>query len=187
MHENKRMNLTLTPDAGQKEHIGRALTGLIESDPPKPTSRQGVSTHTFQTRRSPDRSTIEKQNRILGVNGERLVLNDERECLRKAGRAGLADRIVHVSELEGDGAGFDIHSFTPTGEPKFIEVKTTAGPAETPFFMSSNEVAFAKAKKEQFYLYRLYEYSDGRSAFYVMSGDPADSFDLTPVQFRVIR
>jgi len=133
------------------------------------------------------RSTIEKQNRIVGVNGEKLVLDYERQCLRKSGRADLADQIVHASEMEGDAAGFDIHSFTPTGEPKFIEVKTTAGPAETAFYMSSNEVAFAKEKKEKFYLYRLYEYSEGLSAFYVISGDPADSFNLTAVQFRVVR
>ena len=94
---------------------------------------------------------------------------------------------MHVSELEGDGAGFDIQSFTPAGEPKFIEVKTTTGPAETPFYMSSNEVAFAKAKQEQFYLYRLYDYWERGSAFYVISGDPADSFHFTAVQFRVVR
>jgi Domain of unknown function (DUF3883) len=49
-----------------------------------------------------------------------------------------------------------------------------------PFYMSSNEVAFAKAKQEQFYIYRLYDYSKGGSAFYVISGDPVDSFHLTP-------
>jgi uncharacterized protein DUF3883/uncharacterized protein DUF3427 len=183
----RRMNLTLTPEVADGEHVGSSLAGLVESDPPKPANRKGVSTRTFQTRKVPDHSTIEKQNRVLGIGGEKLVLDYERECLRKVDRADLADRIVHVSELEGDGAGFDIHSFTPAGEPKFIEVKTTTGPAETPFYMSSNEVAFAKAKPEQFYLYRLYNYSEERSAFYVMSGDPANSFHFTPVQFRVVR
>jgi hypothetical protein len=181
------MNLTLTAETDQSEHGRSAVVGLIEKAPPAPTTRKGVPTHTFQTRRIPDRSTIDKQNRILGVDGEKLVLDYEKKCLLTAGRADLASRIVHVSELEGDGAGFDIQSFTPTGEPKFIEVKTTAGPAETPFYMSSNEVAFAKAKKEQFYLYRLYDYSKGRSAFYVIAGDPADSFHFTAVQFRVVR
>jgi hypothetical protein len=181
------MNLTLGPEESHIKHVGSSVTGLVESNPPKPTNRKGVSTHTFQTRRIPDYSTIEKQNRALGVGGEKLVLHYERECLLKAGRADLADRIVHVSELEGDGAGFDIHSFTPAGDPKFIEVKTTVGPAETPFYMSSNEVALAKAKQDQFYLYRLYNYSEGRSTFYAISGDPAHSFHFTPVQFRVVR
>jgi hypothetical protein len=143
----------------------------------------------FQTRRVPDRSTIEKQNRLLGKAGEELVLEHERKSLRDIGRGDLANRIVHVSAIEGDGAGFDIHSFTPTGESKFIEVKTTAGPAETPFFMSSNEVAFASTKGVNFYLYRLYNYSraTGQSAFYVISGNPAESFQFTPVMFRVVR
>jgi hypothetical protein len=183
----QRINLMLTPEADDSESARSGVAGLVENEPPAPTGRKGVSTHTFQTRRVPDRSTIDKQNRILGTDGEKLVLDYERNCLLKAGRADLADRIVHVSELEGDGAGFDIQSFTSTGEPKFIEVKTTAGPAETPFYMSSNEVAFAKTKKEQFYLYRLHNYSKGRSAFYVISGDPADSFHFTAVQFRVVR
>jgi hypothetical protein len=183
----QRINLTLAPEVDNSEYSSRGLTGLIKNEPPKPTTRRGVSTHIFLTRRVPDRSTIDKQNRTLGENGEKLVLDYERKCLLEAGRADLADRIMHVSELEGDGAGYDIQSFTPAGEPKFIEVKTTAGPAETPFYMSSNEVAFAKAKNEQFYLYRLYDYSNGRSAFYVISGDPAHAFHFTSVQFRVMR
>jgi len=62
------------------------------------------------------------------------------------GRADLADRVAHVSEAEGDGAGFDIHSFTATGESKFIEVKTTLGPAETAFYMSSKRVGICETK-----------------------------------------
>jgi Protein NO VEIN, C-terminal/Domain of unknown function (DUF3427) len=184
---SNRMNLRLTPEIGHTGPVERSLTGLVETDPPRPTNRKGVSTHTFQTCRVPDRSAIERQNRVLGKGGEKLVVTYEKEYLRKFGRADLADRIVHVSEVQGDGAGFDIHSFTLEGEPKFIEVKTTAGPAETPFYLSSNEVAFAKVKRGQFYLYRLYDYSEGRSAFYVISGDPKDSFQLTPVQFRAVR
>ena len=68
----QRMNLTLTPEAADSEHVGSGLAGLVESDPPKPTSRKGVSTHTFQTHKVPDHSTIEKQNRVLGVGGEKI-------------------------------------------------------------------------------------------------------------------
>ena len=134
--------------------------GLVKTDPPARTDRKGVSTHTFRTRLVPDWSEIEKQNRVLGRAGEKLVLDYEKKCLCEAGRGDLADRVAHVSEVEGDGAGFDIHSFTTAGDSKFIEVKTTARPKETPFYMSSNEVAFAKAKQKQFYLYRLYDYSE---------------------------
>jgi len=53
--------------------------------------------------------------------------------------------------------------------------------------MSSNEVAFAKVKQDQFYLYRLYDYSEGRSGFYIVRGDPLKAFQFTAVQFRVVR
>ena len=66
-------------------------------------------------------------------------------------------------------------------------MKTTLGPPETPFYMSSNEVAFAKVKQDQFYLYRLYDYSKERGAFYVVRGDPLRAFQFTAVQFRVVR
>ena len=35
--------------------------------------------------------------------------------------------VVHVAKVEGDGAGYDIKSYTSDGEQKFIEVKTTRG------------------------------------------------------------
>lgn len=56
-----------------------------------------------------------------------LVVGSERQQLLKAGRLDLADRIVHVAAIEGDGAGYVIRSFTTDGEDKFIEAKTTRG------------------------------------------------------------
>jgi hypothetical protein len=111
----ERINLTLSTETSPNEQSRVATRGLIQTEPPAPTNRIGVSTPTFQTRRVPDRSTIEKQNRVLGKSGETLVLDYEKDFLRKVGRSDLANRVVHVSEVEGDGAGFDIHSFTPPG------------------------------------------------------------------------
>jgi Domain of unknown function (DUF3883) len=47
--------------------------------------------------------------------------------LLPAARADLAAKARHVSQIEGDGAGYDIESFEIDGTPKFIEVKTTRG------------------------------------------------------------
>ena len=44
---------------------------------------------------------------------------------------------MHVSEIEGDGAGYDIKSYTPDGKVRYIEVKTTRGAIRTPFLCRS--------------------------------------------------
>ena len=74
-------------------------------------------------------------------------------------------------------------------KPKYIEVKTTKGAARTPFYLSSNELAFAQSKGSQFYLYRVYEYFDSPPSgkVCVTRGDPTQAFHLTAVQFRATR
>jgi len=71
------------------------------------------------------------------------VVESERNALIKCGRSDLAEMVRHVAKLEGDGAGYDIKSYTPEGEEKFIDVKTTQGDRSTAFYLSSNEVRFA--------------------------------------------
>jgi Domain of unknown function (DUF3427). len=186
----EKMGLTFLPDdsIGQLS-VAERKPGLTLIGPPSVAPRKGVPTRTFQTRRTPDRSAIDDQNTELGRAGERLVLQYESAQLRAMGFDELATRVRHISEIEGDGAGFDIHSFEPSGEPKYIEVKTTKGAARTPFYLSSNELAFAKSKGSQFYLYRVCEYFDSPPSgkVYVTRGDPTQVFHLTPVQFRAAR
>lgn len=184
------MGLTLVPDnsIGQLS-VAERKPGLTLIDPPTVAPAKGVPTRTFQTRRTPDRSAIDDQNTELGRAGERLVLQYEKAQLRSMGCDQLATRVRHISEIEGDGAGFDIHSFEPSGEPKYIEVKTTKGAARTAFYLSSNELAFAQLKGSQFCLYRVYEYFDTPPSgkVYVTRGDLTQAFHLTPVQFRAAR
>lgn len=95
--------------------------------------------------------------------------------------------MVHTSVIEGDGAGFDILSFTPYGELKFIEVKTTTGGKGTPFMMTFNEVAFSELHANQYYLYRLYNYNKRTNSgeFYILEGDISRQRELLATQFRV--
>ena len=71
-----------------------------------------------------------------------------RSELREAGRDDLADRVIHVSIIEGDSAGFDIRSFCVDGSARHIEVKTTSGPATNAFFLSPNEIKFSEEHPE---------------------------------------
>jgi len=160
---------------------------LIEfvSPPPPRTRRIGTSTIEFQTRKSPNYVLKQESNNALGLLGEELVLQREIKTLRDAGRDDLAEKVVHVSVVEGDGAGHDIKSFTIDGQIKFIEVKSTKGTASSAFFITPNEVEFSRKNAKNFYLYRLYDLdSDTRSAkVYVLYGDLTNSLELRPTQF----
>jgi hypothetical protein len=70
--------------------------------------------------------------------GEEAVVESERRSLIDAGRPDLAKLVFHVAKLEGDGAGFDIKSYTFDGKEMFIEVKTTRGDKEAAFYLSAN-------------------------------------------------
>lgn len=100
----------------------------------------------------------EARNISLGLAGEAFVVSFEHLRLRAAGQGKLADKVEHVSQSQGDGLGFDVLSFETDGRERFIEVKTTAFGKETPFFISQNEVGFARENAEQFHLYRLFDF-----------------------------
>ena len=111
--------------------------------PPTFQPRQGTTTRAFRAQKGVDYAEADARNRALGRAGECLVLHYERETLMCKGRPDLAQRVRYVAEIEGDGAGYDVLSFAEDGTVKYIEVKTTRGSAETAFFLSANELAFA--------------------------------------------
>lgn len=125
----------------------------------------------------------ESRNRSLGKAGELLVMEYEARRLHNGGGKRYVDRIEHVATTAGDGLGFDILSFDEDGRERFIEVKTTAYDAETPFFISPNEVDFSTEKVDQFHLYRLFAFRK-KPQMFTMSGPIAANFLLDPVSFR---
>jgi hypothetical protein len=126
---------------------------------------------------------IEARNRSIGLAGEELALAFERERLIALGKDHLARQIEHVSVEQGDGAGFDIHSYDGNGHDRFIEVKTTRYRKETPFFISSNEVSFAQRHSANYALYRLYRFERDPRLF-SLEGNVGQYCELTPTQFR---
>lgn len=107
------------------------------------------------------------RNRQLGRAGEEFVVNIERQRLIAQGRSDLADDVRWVSDLDGDGAGFDILSFDHRGEERLIEVKTTNGAGRTPFFMTRNERAVATERPEHWHLYRVHLFAQQPKIFTV--------------------
>lgn len=106
-----------------------------------------------------------ERNRLLGRAGEERVLAHERAVLESAGRLDLARRVTWVSEEEGDGAGYDIASFSPEGGRRLIEVKTTNGWERTPFFISRNELAVAELRPREWRLLRVWDFARSAKAF----------------------
>lgn len=97
------------------------------------------------------------RNRSLGKAGEALIVDFERRRLAALDRTDLASKVRWVAQEDGDGAGYDIHSYDRQGNDRLIEVKTTRGARSTPFFVTRNELSLAHERPEHFRLYRLYE------------------------------
>ena len=154
-----------------------------------PPEGQRLSTYdrTEQVRDRPlvvrDYLQREARNRSLGAAGEELVMKYETQRLHAAGSRALADRIEHISRTKGDGAGYDILSFEKDGRERFIEVKTTAYIAETPFYVSRNELSFSTEQAAQFHLYRLFDFRK-RARMFMLAGALDSNCRLDPVSYR---
>ncbi len=112
-----------------------------------------------------DPAARDQRNRRLGKSGEECVLHSERARLVSADRSDLARKVRWVSQEDGDGAGFDILSFNPQGQERFLEVKTTVGHRLTPFFLSRNEKEFSDENVERFRIFRLFDFARTPRAF----------------------
>jgi hypothetical protein len=160
----------------------------IVAQPSKGKAREGVGTLDFKTRKAPNYAERDHKNRQLGLKGELLVLEQEKRILVEAGRPDLAEMVRHVSVVEGDGAGYDILSYSPNGTFRYLEVKTTKGEATTPFYISPNEIAFSETQAENFFLIRVFEYDveNNVANAFVIQGNLRNNLDLTPTEFRAV-
>ncbi len=125
---------------------------------------------------------LEARNRSLGSAGEHFTLNFERARLEHAGKGSLAARVEHVAVTRGDYEGYDILSFEESGAERLVEVKTTKYGAETPFFVSRNELTVSSRCAGQYHLYRLFEFKVG-PRLYVLPGSIDSTCSLSASTF----
>lgn len=104
-----------------------------------------------------DYERINKEKQLIGNAGEELVYRDQIKFVKQNASEYLKS-VRHVSKLDGDGAGYDICSFNDEGKLIYIEVKSTTGKKETPFYMSASEYAFYQMHKENYVIARVYEF-----------------------------
>jgi Domain of unknown function (DUF3883) len=127
----------------------------------------------------------EQRNRVLGAEGEQFVIEYEKWRLARAGKAKLADEIRWVSKDVGDGTGYDILSKNEDGSNRFIEVKTTKLSKETPIYLTSTEIAFARQHEAHFYLYRAFNFDSAKKLF-IRQGNYDQFCHLVPLTYKGI-
>lgn len=125
----------------------------------------------------------EAQNRSLGLAGEEFIVQFEHWRLIELGQPRLADKVEHVSKSKGDGLGYDVLSYESNGKERFVEVKTTTFGRDTPFFVSRGELALSHGAKDQFHLYRLFEFRKAPRLF-DLPGSLNQHCLLDPVTYR---
>ena len=121
--------------------------------------------------------------RALGEKGEAFLFQVEQDWLSANGRDDLAAKVRWVSKEDGDGAGYDILSYSKSGRERWLEVKTTNGPSTTPFLISENERRVSEDRRDVFRLVRLYNFSS-RPTAYRLKPPLADHVRLTSTQYR---
>ena len=122
-------------------------------------------------------------NRQLCHQGEEMVFKFEQQRLKQIDRPDLARQVRWISQEEGDGAGYDILSFDQKGSERFLEVKTTVGSQTAPFYLTRNELSFAKERPQEFRICRLYDFAKIPKMFEL--APPLDKFvHLEPLSFE---
>ncbi len=102
------------------------------------------------------------RNNEIGDQGEEFVLEFEIDRLIETlaiDRTNATQNVQHLSRLQGDGLGYDIASINDDGSPRYIEVKTTSGGFNQPFYMSKNERHFFEEYGDSAFIYRVYNFN----------------------------
>uniref|UniRef100_Q07NQ7 Protein NO VEIN C-terminal domain-containing protein n=1 Tax=Rhodopseudomonas palustris (strain BisA53) TaxID=316055 RepID=Q07NQ7_RHOP5 len=121
-------------------------------------------------------------NRDLGKAGEEFVVGFERRRLERAGRDDLAREVRWVSDLDGDGYGYDVKSFETDGQQRLLEIKTTCGNERTPFWMTRRECDVAAEQGDMYRIRRVFHFRNEVKMFDIVP--PLDAaLRLTPTAF----
>lgn len=112
--------------------------------------------------RKVDWEKVRDRNNEIGDQGEEFILEFEIDRLVETiplERIIATQNVQHLSRLQGDGLGYDISSINNDGSPRYIEVKTTRGNFNQPFFMSENERRFFEEYQDSAFIYRVYNFN----------------------------
>jgi hypothetical protein len=130
-----------------------------------------------------DFGVLNERRVFLGKLGEQTVERYERNRLRDAGRADLADRVSIVSE--DPRLGYDIDSFDLDGSPRYIEVKCASGSGERiEFYLSENERR-KSAAMSNYWFYLVFDVESMHPRIRTMRGELLPPGSLSPQNYLV--
>lgn len=141
----------------------------------------------YNSPRKIDWDTLNEKRKITGLKGEEIVFMLEKDYFKSINREDLANKVRHISIEKGDGAGYDILSFTIDGNEKYIEVKSTSQLSSSSFYLSKNELNFLKNHIQDAFVYRLLNIKDDEEPLLkVYSADEIlNSNSIIPTQYMV--
>lgn len=126
-----------------------------------------------------------ERKRITGIKGEEFVVGHEKQSLLNLNLTELAEKVKRVSD-ENVANGYDVISYSPDGQEKFIEVKTTIT-SRYEFEISSNEIKRAKQISENYFLYFIRNFKadnkDNEILIYNYS-ELESNFEMVPCSFK---
>lgn len=131
-----------------------------------------------------DYAAQQKSRASLGERGEYIVMQYEREYLRKLG---IKKNPKQVS-LTDDSLGYDIESYDETGTQIKIEVKATnAAPKDFHFFFTANELFAAEQYQENYRVYIVFKPNSSNPKIFNL-GNPfmvEGKMKLIPVSYKL--
>ena len=122
-------------------------------------SRKGKNTYEFYNNKNINFEGEIKKNTELGKKGEDIVVEYEKNRLIMEGREDLANKVFATRKFAGNAERFDVISYDKDENEKYIEVKTTKGGINNIFHISENEIEFSEQYKNNYYLYRVYNFN----------------------------
>ncbi|MGQ7373704.1 DUF3883 domain-containing protein [Streptococcus suis] len=182
-------------DKSTEPALWSILTGLKSNDTLGViTTDQSIKRKDLRAQFSPkkiDWQGLNGRRTELGRLGEEFIIRFETNRVLKFAEQD-ADKIIHLSEEQGDGAGYDIISINEDGSDRYIEVKTTKGSLDTPFYMSENEKTFFEIHKNEgdLFIYRVYNFDEVTKTgkVEIISADRLlEDYKFDPISYKVIR
>lgn len=138
----------------------------------------------FKPKKGIDYIKLDRLNHYLGSCGEAWVMALERKRLDKLN---IHKEVKQISKEKGDGAGYDILSWEDDGiTERYIEVKTTMGDYNQPFFFSDTEMDKSATVSAHYYTYRVYGFkSSDKPAYVLMIKGDLSKLNAKPKEFQV--
>ncbi len=193
LFDNDEVDEMIEPDEKNNTEISYTVIAsemkIVEDAPPD--TGTVIRTNFNETRKSmsADEAAIKAHNRkVKGDMGEELVIEIEKRRLKSLNREDLIPKIAHVAKAK-DGLGYDIISVdvdeSGNEQEIYIEVKTTAGNKNMPFYVSRNELDVSKKYRELYYIYRIYNLESDNDTvnYYRLNGPIDESCELTPLDY----